>query len=185
MASTAPALRTRQTADERRDQVVAAAIREFADNGYAGASTAAIAKRAGISQPYIYALYPSKQDLFIAVHDHVIGILRARFADAVRGASPEERLESMGAIYPTLIADRHHLLVQLQSYATSDPVIRAHVASCYRQLYDEVLRLSGATPEAVSLFFACGMLANITTALDLQEICGPLFDGDNTGSRAG
>ncbi|MHB8717621.1 MAG: TetR/AcrR family transcriptional regulator [Candidatus Dormibacteria bacterium] len=178
MSATAPLLRTRQTADERRDQVIAAATREFAANGYAGASTAAIAKRAGISQPYIYALFPSKQDLFIAVHDHVIGILRARFAAAVSGDTPEARLESMGALYPTLIADRHHLLVQLQSYATSDPVIRAHVASCYRRLYDEVILLSGATHGAVSLFFACGMLANVTTALDLQEICAPLFDRD-------
>ena len=181
MATAAPALKTRQTAEERRDQVIAAAIVEFAENGYAGASTAAIAKRAGISQPYIYALFPSKQDLFIAVHDHVMGILRARFADAVSGDTPEERLHAMGAIYPTLIADRRHLLVQLQSYATADPGIRAHVRDCYRRLYDDVVRMSGATLAEVSMWFAAGMLANITTALDLLDICAPLWGDDLPG----
>ncbi|PZS08601.1 MAG: hypothetical protein DLM64_12245, partial [Solirubrobacterales bacterium] len=52
------------TAEDRREHVLAAAISEFAQHGYHAASTAAIAKRAGISQPYIYALFASKLELF-------------------------------------------------------------------------------------------------------------------------
>jgi AcrR family transcriptional regulator len=176
--TTATAPRTRMTADERREQVIAAAVHEFAEQGYQAASTAAIARRAGISQPYIYALFPSKQDLFLAVHDHVIGRIRRAFTDASEGGgTPAEKLDRMGELYPTLIADRYALLVQLQSYATGEPVIQAHVAHTFRQLYDEVVRLSGAEPVEVSLFIACGMLANVTTSLGLQEICAPLFEG--------
>lgn len=175
--TTAAAPRTRMTADERREQVIAAAVHEFAEQGYQAASTAAIARRAGISQPYIYALFPSKQDLFLAVHDLVIGRIRHAFAQAAQGGgTPAEKLDRMGELYPTLIADRYALLVQLQTYATGDPVIQAHAASGFRRLYDEVVRLSGAQPVEVSLFFACGMLANVTTALGLQEICAPLFE---------
>jgi AcrR family transcriptional regulator len=175
--NTAIAPRTRMTADERRDQVIAAAVHEFAEQGYQAASTAAIARRAGISQPYIYALFPSKQDLFIAVHDHVVDRIHRAFEAAARaGGTPDVKLARMGGVYPTLIADRYALLVQLQTYATGDPVIQAHAARGYRHLYDEVVRMSGAAPLQVSLFFACGMLANVTTSLGLQEICAPLFE---------
>jgi AcrR family transcriptional regulator len=179
----APTRRTRLTADERREDVVAAAIREFAEQGYQAASTAAIARRAGISQPYIYALFPSKQDLFIAVHDHVMERIRQTFAEAAaRGSTPDERLDRMGEMYPTLIADRYALLAQLQMYATGDPVIQAHASRRYRELYDDVGRMSGAPPLQVSLFFACGMLANVTTALGLEDICAPLFEAKLNGA---
>jgi AcrR family transcriptional regulator len=175
--TTAAPPRTRMTADERREQVIAAAVHEFAEQGYQAASTAAIARRAGISQPYIYALFPSKQDLFLAVHDLVIGRIQRAFAQAAQGdGTPAEKLDRMGQLYPTLIADRYALLVQLQTYATGDAVIQAHAASGFRRLYDDVVRLSGAQPVEVSLFFACGMLANVTTALGLQDICAPLFE---------
>src|SRR5947209_18906670 len=64
----APGHRQRSGADRRREAVLAAARNEFADAGYHGATTAAIAKRANISQSYIYALFSSKKDLFLACH---------------------------------------------------------------------------------------------------------------------
>ena len=177
----APAARTRLSAEERRGQVVSPAIVEFAQQGYQAASTAAIARRAGISQPYIYALFPSKQDLFIAVHDEVIGRIRRAFAEAAgRGSTPAEKLDRMGEVYAELIADRDALRAQLHTYATGDPIIQAHAARCYRDLYNEVIRLSGAEPVEVSMFFACGMLANVTIALGLDDICAPLFDSPRT-----
>ncbi len=167
----------RFSAEERREQVIRAGIAEFAEQGYQAASTAAIARRAGISQPYIYALFPSKQDLFIAVHDEVVGRIRRAFgAAAARGTTPDEKLALMGDEYGALIADRDALRAQLQSYVTGDPVIQAHAARCYRDLYNDVIRLSGAPAAKVSLFFACGMLTNVTLALGVDDICAPLFD---------
>jgi len=168
----------RQSSDERREQVLEAAIREFAENGYAAASTAAIAKRAGISQPYIYALFPSKQDLFLAAHDRVHSRVRFTFREAARGASsPEDALERMGLGYPELIADRFELLLQLQSYAAAgDPAIRRHVSKAFKSLVDEVANLSGASPLQIAEFFAGGMLANVTTILELPEVCAPLWE---------
>jgi AcrR family transcriptional regulator len=181
----ASALRQRQSAAERRDQVILAALREFAEQGYQAASTAAIARRAGISQPYIYALFPNKQELFVAVHDHVIERIRLAFSEAARGAtSPEDALHRMGATYPALIADRFALLMQLQSYATAEPEIRAHVAREFRALFDEVQRLSGASPGEVVVFFAAGMFANITTALDLTDLCEPMWEAKASAAGA-
>src|ERR1700730_8795899 len=99
--------RLRQSSEDRREQVLEAAVREFAELGYQAASTAAIARRAGISQPYIYALFPNKKELFLAVHDRVAGRIRSAFREAVRGATgPADALQRMGTTYPELIGDR-------------------------------------------------------------------------------
>src|SRR3954449_899201 len=90
----------RRSSDERREHVIAAAVSEFARHGYHGASTGAIAKRAGISQPYIYALFPNKRDLFLAANKQVTDNIRRRFVEAACGApDPAERLRRMGESY--------------------------------------------------------------------------------------
>jgi AcrR family transcriptional regulator len=165
----------RQSAEERRNQVLEAGLREFAERGYHAASTAAIAARAGISQPYIYALFPNKRELFHGVQDLVVARIRAAFLEAARGAaSPDEALERMGQAYHELVADRYLLLCQLQGYAAAgDPEIGSAVAARFAALWEDVRRASGASPEAVTQFFACGMLINVTSALDLPDLIAP------------
>jgi AcrR family transcriptional regulator len=185
-ATTAPATtaatartRTRQSSEVRRDQVLDAATHEFAAHGYHAASTAAIAKLAGISQPYIYALFPNKQELFLAAHARMIEGLRHAFLAAARGgATPEERLRAMGSVYrPMLEADRDALLLQMQGHACgSDPEIGPAMRASFADLFAEVRRASGASPEEVGRFFACGMLINVTTALNLPELAEPLLE---------
>ena len=59
--------RTRSTAQERRAELLAAALSEFAIGGLHGTSTEAIAKRAGISHAYLFRLFGTKKQLFIAI----------------------------------------------------------------------------------------------------------------------
>src|ERR1700740_3650369 len=95
---------TRLSAEERREQVLDAATHEFAHRGYHAASTAAIAERAGISQPYIYALFPNKKELFLAAQAQMIDHLRSTFVNAALGLdSPDERLHAMGMAYTPLL----------------------------------------------------------------------------------
>jgi AcrR family transcriptional regulator len=176
MASTAS---TRQTSDQRRDDVLDAATQEFAAHGYHAASTAAIAKLAGISQPYIYALFPNKRELFLAAHARMIDKLRVTFVQAAQGSEdPEERLQRMGQAYHPLIeANRDQLLLQMQGHAAAgDPEIGPSVASAFKGLFDDVRRASGASEEQVARLFACGMLINVTTALGLPEIAAPALE---------
>ena len=72
------------TADERRDAIVAAATEEFATGGLVGASTEAIARQAGVSQPYVFQLFGTKKDLFLAV----VRSCFARATPRVRGRGP-------------------------------------------------------------------------------------------------
>jgi AcrR family transcriptional regulator len=166
----------RSTSEERREQVIAAAVKEFAETGFHATSTGAIAKRAGISQPYIYALFPNKHELFLAAHRHVIDRIRRAFLEAARGgATPEDRLASMGQAYGELLANRDEILVQMQAHAAAgDPTLREPVRREFLRLREDVSRMSGASPEQVTDFLAMGMLLNVAAALELPEECLPM-----------
>jgi AcrR family transcriptional regulator len=165
--------KTRKSAEERREEIVAAAFEHFAQSGYNGASTDAIARDAGISQPYLFRLFRTKRELFLACHQRSGARIRETFETAVAGLPQEERLEAMGQAYVGLLADRTALLFQMQSYAAcSDPEIQAHVRQGYGDVVELVTRLSGAEPHEVWQFFSFGMLLNVMASLDLEAIAG-------------
>ena len=151
--------RTRKSAEKRREEIVALAIRQFAVNGYKGTSTETIAAEAGISQPYLFRLFGTKRDLFLACIDVNHDRIEATFAQAAADAPPGEALGRMGDAY------------QMQSYAAcSDAVIQERVRDRFGVLVDQVTRQSGAEPEQVWEFFAHGMLLNVMASLDLPAI---------------
>jgi len=162
---------TRSSSEERREQLVAAAVTEFAANGFHATSTTAIAKRAGISQPYVYALFPSKHELFLAANAEVVERIRGAFAEAARGLeSTEDRLEAMGEAYIALLENREEIMFQHQANAAAgDPALREPVRREFMRLFDDVGRLSGAGEDEVWMFMAKGMMLNVIAALDLPE----------------
>ena len=161
----------RKSAEERREEILAIAIEHFAAGGLRGTSTELIAREAGISQPYLFRLFKTKRDLFLACFDVVHGRIAETFEAAARGVPKEDVLQAMGHSYYELLADTTGRLFQMQSYAAcSDPVIQARVRECYGALVKSVSRLSGATPAEVWRFFANGMLLNVTASLDLPAI---------------
>jgi AcrR family transcriptional regulator len=163
--------KSRKSAEERREEIVSAAFEHFAQSGYNGASTEAIARDAGISQPYLFRLFRTKRELFLACQQRSRDRIRQTFEQVSEGLPQEERLEAMGHAYVGLLADRTALLFQMQSYAAcSDPEIQAHVRDGYRDTVELVTRLSGAEPHEVWQFFSFGMLLNVIASLDLQAI---------------
>jgi AcrR family transcriptional regulator len=165
--------RSRGDAATRREDVLDAAVAEFAAHGFHGASTPAIARRAGISQPYIYALFPSKKALFTAAHTRVVDRIRDGFASAAEGAKdPGDALRRASRSF--LGADREALLCQLQGYAASgDPEVREHVRGEFTRLFDEVRAITGASRDDVALFFAGGMFLTVAGALDVPRAYWP------------
>ena len=146
-------------------------MKEFAANGFHATSTAAIAKRAGISQPYIYALFPNKRELFLAVDRYVVDRIRGAFLDAVRGqTTPEERLEAMGHAYIELLGNRDEIRFQMQAHAAAgDPELAEPVRREFTGLWEDVKRMSGASDEDVVAFMAKGMLLNVVASLELSD----------------
>ena len=161
----------RKTAEERRDEIVDAALVEFAERGLHGASTEDIAKRAGISQPYVFRLFGSKKDLFKAATARCLRETLETFQRAAEGLRGEEALSAMGAAYQELLADRNRLRSQMQAYAAcDDPDICEVVRNGYGDIVAYVERVSGLPPAEVTHFFATGMLINVIAAMDLPEL---------------
>lgn len=162
------------SADERREQILHVALEEFARGGLDGTPTEAIAKRAGISQPYLFRLYRRKKDLFLAVVDRCFQRTLHAFQRAAEGTSGPEALLAMGQAYARLLEDRTLLLAQLQAYvACEDPDVQAFVREGFKGLYTFVAEASGASTEEVRAFFATGMLMNVLAAMEVDRVKEP------------
>jgi len=166
-----PATGTRLTAVERRDTVLDAALVEFAEKGYAATSTEDIAARAGISQPYLFRLFGTKKELYIASVSRCFREWLELFQRAAEGLRGEEALRAIGAAYmEQLETDRTHLRMQMQSYAASDdPDIRDAVRAGYGDLVAYVRRVSGADWPEVWRFFGNGMLLNVLASMQIND----------------
>ncbi|TMK95910.1 MAG: TetR/AcrR family transcriptional regulator [Actinobacteria bacterium] len=162
---------TRQSAEVRREAVLDAAQIEFASRGLHGASTEEIARRAGISQPYVFRLFGTKKELFKATVARCLRETLETFQRAAEGKRGEEALEAMGDVYvQALISDRTRLKAQLEAYsACDDPEICEVVRNGYGDLVTYVERVSGLGPARVSRFFATGMLINVIAAMGLED----------------
>src|SRR5918994_4605768 len=175
---------TRQTAGERREVVLEAAASEFSRRGLHGASTDAIAKAAGISQPYLFRLFGTKKDLYLAATQLKLEETYQAFERASRGKTGQEALVAMGDAYRQLIMDRERLQLMLQCFAAAeDPEIREALRRVWRDLAELIERVSGAAPEEVSTFIAKGMLLNVLGAMRLFEDPTPWGDRLIAGCR--
>ena len=160
----------RMTAEERREAILEAARLEFAATGFHGTSTETIADRAGISQPYLFRLFGTKKELFVASVRRCFRETLETFQRAAEGKRGEEALKAMGEAYLGLLDDRSRLLAQMQAYAScDDPEIRAVVREGYGDLFTWTERVSGLPPARLSDFFAKGMLLNVVASMDLLD----------------
>jgi len=162
---------TRLTAAERRDDVLDAAMVEFAEHGYEGTSTEDIARRAGISQPYLFRLFGTKKELFKASTARCFRETLEMFQKAAEGKRGEDALRAIGDAYKAqLESDRSWLRAQMQAYvASDDPEIRAVVRAGYGDLVAYVRRVSGADWPQVWHFFATGMLLNVLGSMHVSD----------------
>ncbi|WP_227982877.1 TetR/AcrR family transcriptional regulator [Nocardia spumae] len=171
----ADSTRTRLTAAERSEQVLAAAVTAFAETGYAATKTDEIARLAGVSQPYVIRLFGTKQRLFVAAAnracDRIEEVFRTARADAPAHASPQEALKALGKGYEAFLSERELPLILLQGFsASADPAIGDDVRERFGRIYTLVRELTGATADDTRHFIATGMLITVMTAM---QVIGP------------
>jgi len=173
--------RRRVSAAERRDELVEAAIIEFTRGGLHGTPVDRIARRVGIAQPYVFSLFPSKRELFIAALERCFDHVAETFSRAAEEFDPEQCepgtdvLMAMGRAYVELLrSNRELLMLQLHGYAAcDDELIREHVRLRFAMLVSHVLMISGATPERVNQFIGDGMWLNVQAAMDVGDLSAP------------
>ncbi len=173
MTSKKPAPSARLSGEDRRELVLAAAMRAFAHGGYAGTSTDAVAREAGVSQPYVVRIFGTKLDLFLEVFTRATDRIGAAF-EAVLAHSPfdpdsDDDWERMGLAYTGLLADRDFLLVMMHGFsAAGTPEIGARARRGMAGIY-EILKRTGCTDEQARDFVAHGMLLNVMIAIRAPE----------------
>jgi len=155
----------------RRAMVLEAAVAEFAVHGLAGTSTEDVARRAGISQPYLFRLFPTKKALFLALVERCFQRVQETFTTAAGDLTGDEALDAMADSYTHLLDDRTLLLLQMQIYAAcDDPEIRVAARAGYKGLWERIERITGLPFQRVVDFFAIGMLMNVAAAMDLPSV---------------
>ncbi|WP_232514627.1 TetR/AcrR family transcriptional regulator [Cellulomonas sp. CW35] len=174
--ATEPGRGTRMSGDERREQILGAARRVFAEGGFA-ATTDEVARAADVSQPYVVRLFGSKRDLFLEAYqqaaDRVVGALTV----AAREDDPKE---AMGRAYLELIEDRDLLRLLMHGFiASADEQVGRAARHCLGEAYRLYVDATGATPDEARQFVAFGMLLNVLVATDAEAHPGedPGMDG--------
>jgi AcrR family transcriptional regulator len=161
----------RMTGDQRRTQLLRIAAEEFSRTGLHGTSAETIARRADISQPYIFRLFGTKKGLFINVLESSFDKIVESFEDSAAGLEPSSALVAMGHRYRDLLEDRTFLLIQLHGFAAcDDPEVRETVRRGYGRMWTTLQKLSGADAQTLKRFLALGMMLNGMAAMDLVRL---------------
>src|SRR3954447_5444756 len=166
----------RLSADERRAEIIEAAVRTFASGGLHGTSTEDIARLAGVSQPYLFRLFGTKRELFLAAVDRAFERIQSAFEDAARhpmtdlDGDYDPVLAAIGHRYGELLKDQSVLRMQLHAFAAcDDPEIRDFVRTRFSELITMVSERSGVPATDLRDFFAQGMLMNVASAMQLDD----------------
>jgi AcrR family transcriptional regulator len=152
---TAPQPQTsRLPAAERRQAIVDAGLRVFAAGSYSAATTAQIAREAGVSEPILYRHFGSKRDLYLACLDEAWVRLRAAFEASAAAVGEQRALELMGRTgggHPLRVLAAN-LWMQAVTEAGCDDVIKRHLRAHLREVHDYIagvlrrLQAAGAVP---------------------------------------
>ncbi|MFI5689503.1 TetR/AcrR family transcriptional regulator [Streptomyces sp. NPDC051636] len=161
----------RMSAEERRETIVRAAVAEFSRGGLHGTSTETIARRVGVSQPYLFRLFKGKQALFEAAADRCFSRMRDALTHAAEGLRGAEALAAMKRAQLDLLKDPEVLLMQLQVHAAAASPQQAALAKQVRRHWRELRALitstTGATQDELDSVLAQGALHSALAAVDL------------------
>jgi AcrR family transcriptional regulator len=167
MSSMSVELERRMTANERREQILQAALTVFADGGYAGTTTDQVARAAGVSQPYVVRLFGGKQQLFAEVYSRASRRVVAALAAVAPGPDAKEQ---MGDAYIGLLADRNLLLLLRHGFAAgSEPEIGRLARWTLGEAFRLYVERTGEGPDEARIFVAHGMLINVLLAVNATE----------------
>jgi AcrR family transcriptional regulator len=160
------------SAEDRRELVLEAATRAFARGGYAGTSTDAVGKEAGVSQPYVVRIFGTKQQLFLEVLARTCGRIEDAFAAVIAdGFDPDsdDDWSRLGLAYTELLRDRDLLMVLMHGFAAGND---DDIAACSRagmgSIFATVMS-TGCTEERAEEFIAQGMLLNVMLSMKAPD----------------
>ncbi len=167
---------TRMPADERREQLLDAATRAFGRGGYHGTSTDAVAREAGISQPYVVRTFGTKLELFLQVFGRATDRIRLAFEAVLDEGEFDPQSEDdaarLGMAYTNLLGDRDLLQIMMHGYSAGGvDEIAAISRECMAEIF-RTIRRTGWDDDSCRDFIAHGMLINVLLSMRAPEHVG-------------
>jgi AcrR family transcriptional regulator len=160
--------------DGRKEDILKAAVYVFAHKGYYRATTADIAKKASISQPYVYNFFENKEELLIAALKRSWDNILEAFANVQENS---EKIEQQFIVAYEKLMETHkdEILLQVQALAIREQKIQIIMQEGFRKIKDYVeTRFCKAgvvdADRKVINFIARGMLCNISISLDMPDL---------------
>jgi AcrR family transcriptional regulator len=170
-------MKERLPASERRAAVLDTACRVFGRCSYRGATTAEIAREAGVTEPILYRHFDSKRALYLACVDETWERVRAAWEEAIaREPDPHNWLPGMGRAFAAFKEQRSALAglwAQALAEAGDEPELRKHLRRHVRDVHEfvagviERAQAAGAIPPDRNvraeawIFIAIGLMATI------------------------
>jgi AcrR family transcriptional regulator len=181
----------RLPAAKRREQLLDCAAGLFASHGYARATTAQLAKAAGVTEPIIYRHFKSKRDLFIELIRTSAARTLKEWQELLKGAKdPAERVRRLLDHNPMVEKGRFAYRVLLQAITeVNDAEIKKAVVEHMTELHGFLKREIAAAqkkhkvPDATSPELIAWILIHIGLGygvLSAMKVEGHNFDA--TGS---
>lgn len=172
--TTAASKTQESTPVNRREQILEAAVVVFAEHGYYRATTAQVAEKVGISQPYVFKVFKNKEELFVAALKKAFERILRTF-EGIEASSDDLLKEAIKAYEVLMETHPNEIILQVQAIGIRDEEIRRTMQEGMRNvtsLMEGKFTAAGMDhPEVwVSNFMANGMLCNIAMALEMPEM---------------
>ncbi|MFC5406349.1 TetR/AcrR family transcriptional regulator [Cohnella soli] len=164
------------TSVNRKADIISAAIEVFAEIGYFRATTAQVAERAQISQPYVFRFFSTKEALLLAALEVSWTRMLESFRQVVRTATSERLEKELIIAYEEILNSYHNeTLLQMQAHTIREEQIREVMRNGYaevRKMVRDAFQAAGFqdAEERTMLFLARGVLCNISLALEMPEL---------------
>jgi AcrR family transcriptional regulator len=169
-------MRTKNGLTEER--LIAGAVALFAKQGYYKTTTAHIAQHLGVTQPYLFHFFKTKQALFLAVLEHGSKKIYDVFSSEKlhREQDASALLAAMGRSFQQLLTThRDEMLLVMSAYVIDEEAVRNKVRDWQRRIFQlvldnlERLGVQNARCEAAD-FIGRGLFITMTTQLELQDM---------------
>ncbi|MGU3473704.1 TetR/AcrR family transcriptional regulator [Paenibacillus sp. D51F] len=164
------------TSVNRKTEIISAAIEVFAEVGYYRATTAQVAERASISQPYVFRFFSTKEKLLLGALEVSWSRVIESFREVVETTSPELLEATLIQEYENIQAmHRNEMFLQMQAQTIREEAIQETMRGGFKEVRDMVLtafREAGLEKpeERTMLFLARGVLCNVAVALHMPEL---------------
>lgn len=158
----------------RKEQIMESAAALFATQGYYKTTTAHIAEAVGVTQPYVFHFFKTKEQLYLAVLERAYN--RMEYAFNQVEAPAEQLCAAMGDVFVELMeTQRNEMLLLMQCSATPEPKVKEFAREKYAHLHEtmrnrfEMAGINNSSHEA-SMFLAYGLVISLSAVLELPQL---------------